>query len=126
VEAATVRTPLYRLKTGLFKTIGHPVRIRVLELLSLREHAVAEILSEAGFEAAHLSQQLALLRRAHLVATRKEGAAVCYRLTTPEVADPLTVAPSILSRVLAGQAELLKDLHAARPTTAVTPGARPA
>lgn len=70
-----------------------------------------------GVEAAHLSQQLAVLRRANLVATRKEGSTVFYRLTTPEVADLLTVARSILSGVLAGRAELLEDLRAATPRT---------
>ncbi|MFE7867021.1 ArsR/SmtB family transcription factor, partial [Streptomyces bacillaris] len=43
-------TPLYRLKAEFFKTLGHPVRIRVLELLSEREHAVSEMLAEVGVE----------------------------------------------------------------------------
>lgn len=41
-------TPLYQLKAEFFKTLGHPARIRVLELLSEREHAVAEMLPEVG------------------------------------------------------------------------------
>jgi len=107
-------TPLYQLKAEFFKTLGHPARIRVLELLSEREHAVAEMLPEVGIEAAHLSQQLAVLRRANLVVTRKEGSTVYYSLTSPDVAELLRVARSILSGVLAGQAELLADLQAAR------------
>src|SRR6266851_1652410 len=55
-------TPLYQLKAEFFKTLGHPARIRVLELLSEREYAVAEMLPEVGIEPAHLSQQLAVLR----------------------------------------------------------------
>lgn len=109
-----VSTPLYQLKAEFFKTLGHPARIRVLELLSEREHAVAEMLPEVGIEAAHLSQQLAVLRRANLVATRKEGSTVYYSLTSPHVAELLRVARSILSGVLAGQAELLADLQAAQ------------
>ncbi len=111
----TVSTPLYQLKAEFFKTLGHPARIRVLELLSEREHAVAEMLPEVGIEPAHLSQQLAVLRRANLVRTRKEGSNVYYSPATPEVAELLRVARSILSGVLAGQAELLADLKAARP-----------
>ncbi|MER7754968.1 metalloregulator ArsR/SmtB family transcription factor [Kitasatospora sp. NPDC097643] len=106
-----VSVPLYQLKAEFFKTLGHPVRIRVLELLSHREHAVAELLPEVGVEAAHLSQQLAVLRRARLVASRREGSTVLYRLTTPEVAELLTVARGILSHVITGQAELLDDLR---------------
>jgi ArsR family transcriptional regulator len=112
-----VSTPLYQLKAEFFKTLGHPARIRVLELLSRREHAVAEMLPEVGVEPAHLSQQLAVLRRANLVTSRREGSTVYYALANPELADLLTVARSILSGVLAGQAELLADLRAAQSNT---------
>ncbi|MEU9716173.1 metalloregulator ArsR/SmtB family transcription factor [Streptomyces sp. NPDC047976] len=107
-----MRTPLYQLKAEFFKTLGHPVRIRVLELLSVREHAVAELLPEVGVEAASLSQQLAVLRKANLVVTRREGSNVYYSLTHPQIAELLKVARGILSGVLEGQAELLADLKA--------------
>ncbi|WP_225800604.1 helix-turn-helix transcriptional regulator [Streptomyces sp. NK15101] len=100
-----MRTPLYRRKAEFFKTLGHPVRIRVLELLSEREHGVAEMLRDIGVEAAYLSQQLAVLRRADLVVARREGTAVYYALTSPQVAELLRVARTILSGVFADQAE---------------------
>ncbi|MFF0149471.1 ArsR family transcriptional regulator [Amycolatopsis sulphurea] len=103
--------PLYQLKAEFFKTLGHPARIRVLELLSEREHAVAEMLPEVGIEPANLSQQLAVLRRAGLVTTRKEGASVIYTLTSPDVAELLAVARRILTEVLSGQMELLDGLR---------------
>ncbi|MEV4313518.1 metalloregulator ArsR/SmtB family transcription factor [Actinocrispum sp. NPDC049592] len=103
--------PLYQLKAEFFKTLGHPVRIRVLELLSQREHAVAEMLPEVHVEPANLSQQLAVLRRAGLVATRKEGSNVYYSLASPLFAELLAVARKILTGVLAGQVELLEDLR---------------
>ena len=105
-------TPLYQLKAEFFKTLGHPARIRVLELLSERDYMVAEMLPEVGIEPAHLSQQLAVLRRANLVTARKEGSSVRYSLTSPHVAELLAVARLILTGVLSGQAELLDDLRA--------------
>jgi DNA-binding transcriptional ArsR family regulator len=108
---AAVSRPLYQLKAEFFKTLGHPVRIRVLELLSVREHAVSELLSELEIEPANLSQQLAVLRRAGLVATRREGSAVHYSVTSPQVAELLAVARAILTGVLSGQVELLEDLR---------------
>jgi len=110
-EVGGVSRPLYQLKADFFKTLGHPARIRVLELLSEREHAVAELLPEVGIEAAHLSQQLAVLRRAGLVVSRKEGSTVIYSLTSPHVAELLAVARTILTTVLSGQVELLHDLR---------------
>lgn len=105
-----VSRPLYQLKAEFFKTLGHPARIRVLELLSQREHAVSELLPEVGIEPANLSQQLAILRRAGLVTSRKEGSSVFYSLTSSQVAELLAVARNILTNVLTGQIELLEDL----------------
>jgi ArsR family transcriptional regulator len=110
-EGVLVSRPLYQLKAEFFKTLGHPARIRVLELLSEREHAVAEMLPEVGIEPANLSQQLAVLRRAGLVTTRKEGSTVYYSLISPHVAELLAVARLILTGVLSGQVELLEDLR---------------
>jgi DNA-binding transcriptional ArsR family regulator len=104
--------PLYQAKAEFFKTLGHPARIRVLELLSERDHQVAEILTEVGIEAAHLSQQLAVLRKAGLVTSRREGPAVIYSLASPRIAALLAVARGILTEVLTGQVELLADLQA--------------
>ncbi|MFJ2055596.1 ArsR/SmtB family transcription factor [Streptomyces sp. NPDC087908] len=107
--------PLYRSKAEFFKTLGHPVRIRVLELLSEREHGVAEMLRDTGVEPAYLSQQLAVLRRADLVVARREGTAVYYALTSPQVAELLRTARLILTGVLAGRAEPPDDHRAPAP-----------
>ena len=56
--------PLYEAKAEFFKTLGHPARIRILELLSERDHAVHELLERIDIEPSNLSQQLAVLRRA--------------------------------------------------------------
>ena len=104
--------PLYQLKAEFFKTLGHPARIRVLELLSEREHAVAEMLPQVGIEPAQHRQLLGQVRRANLVTSRKAGSTVYYSLTSPQVAELLAVARQILTGVLSGQAELLRDLRA--------------
>jgi DNA-binding transcriptional ArsR family regulator len=113
--------PLYQAKADFFKTLGHPARIRVLELLSQREHAVGEMLPDVGIEASSLSQQLAVLRRAGLVTFRKEGSTVYYSLTSPQVAELLAVARRILTEVIAGQVELLADLQAVSPGPPLSP-----
>lgn len=106
-----LNAPLDQLKAEFFKTLSHPVRIRVLELLSERQRSVGELLSELDVEASNLSQQLAVLRRASLVANRREGSTVYYSLISPQVAELLTVARSILTTVLSEQAELLNTLR---------------
>ena len=103
------RPPLYRMKADFFKTLGHPARIRVLELLSEREHAVSEMVPEIGIEPANLSQQLSVLRRAGLVVARRDGLSVTYALTSPRIAELLATTRAILTGVIAGQAETLED-----------------
>ena len=104
-------TPLHQLKAEFFKTLSHPLRIRVLELLSEGEHSVGELLREIDVEASNLSQQLAVLRRAGLVVSRREGSTVHYALVSPQIADLLGVARSILTSVLTEQQDLLKTLR---------------
>lgn len=107
-----VATPLYQAKAEFFKALGHPARIRVLELLAEGERAVSELLPEIGIEPAHLSQQLAVLRRLNLVTTRREGSAVFYSLVSQRVVDLLQAARRILTEVISVQVELLEDLRA--------------
>jgi DNA-binding transcriptional ArsR family regulator len=103
--------PLYQAKAEFFKTLGHPARIRVLELLSVREHAVSELLAEIEVEPANLSQHLAVLRRAGLVTTRRSGSTVHYSLASPQVSELMRLARSILTGVLSEQMGLLEDLR---------------
>ena len=105
-------TPIYQLKAEIFKTMGHPIRIRVLEMLGEREHSVGEMLPELGVEAANLSQHLAVLRRAGLVSTRREGSTVFYALNSSQVAELLAVARRMLTALLADQQQVLNDLRA--------------
>ena len=65
----------------------------------------------SSVEASNLSQQLAVLRRAGLVITRKEGSTVHYSLVSPQIADLMAVARSILTSVLSEQADLLTTLR---------------
>lgn len=102
-------TPVHQLKAELFKTLGHPLRIRILEMLCAREHSVGEMLAELDVEASNLSQQLSVLRASGLVAARREASAVYYSVTSPELAELLAVARRIRTKLLSDQLELLSD-----------------
>ena len=103
--------PLYQAKAEFFRTLGHPARIRVLELLSERDHAVHELLDVISIEQSNLSQQLAVLRRAGLVEQRREGASVVYSIRAPEVRDLLLTARAILAGILADAGTLRAELE---------------
>lgn len=88
--------PLHRRKADFFKTLGHPARVRILELLSVREHAVHELLEQIDIGPSNLSQQLAVLRRHALVVSHRRGNEVLYSLGMPEVGRLLQVTRSIV------------------------------
>ncbi|MEU7690182.1 metalloregulator ArsR/SmtB family transcription factor [Microbispora hainanensis] len=104
--------PLYQAKADFFRTLGHPVRIRVLELLRDGPRPVRELLAEIEVEASNLSQQLAVLRRTGLVGAVREGGSVVYSLATPDIVDLLAAARRILTDMITGQGELLAELQA--------------
>ena len=106
--------PLYQAKAEFFKILGHPARIRILELLSERDHAVHELLEQIAIEPSNLSQQLAILRRTSLVVSHRSGGEVVYSVSVPEVRDLLLAARRILSGVLSSQGELEAELTFAR------------
>ena len=111
------RVPLYEAKAELFRTLGHPVRIRVLELLQIGPRPVRELLEEIEVESSNLSQQLAVLRRAGLVRSSRDGATVLYSLATPAVAELLLDGRRILAALWADQQDLLSDLRDSAATT---------
>lgn len=103
METWDAHRPLYEVKANLFKGLSHPVRVRILEVLSAQpEASVTELLADTGFEASHLSQHLAVLRRHHLVAADRRGSLVFYRLAHPQVVDLLRAARALLTEVLHG------------------------
>ncbi|AXL89534.1 transcriptional regulator [Streptomyces sp. CB09001] len=107
--------PLYEAKADFFRMLGHPVRIRVLELLQGGPRPVRELLAEIEIEPSNLSQQLAVLRRSGIVTATRTGSTVVYELAGGEVAELLATARRILSELLTDQRRLLEELQTAEP-----------
>ncbi|MHA7140421.1 MULTISPECIES: ArsR/SmtB family transcription factor [unclassified Arthrobacter] len=117
-EYADFRAPLYEVKANLFKGLAHPVRIRVLELLSAApEVSVSDLLTATGLEASHLSQHLSVLRRYRLVKSERRGLQQFYTLADPLAAELLAVARGLLQNVLNATKEDLEYSTATGSTT---------
>jgi DNA-binding transcriptional ArsR family regulator len=106
--------PVAAAKAELFKALGHPVRVRVLEVLVDGEVAVGELADRLGIELSHLShlsQQLGVLRRAQVVVARRAGTTVFYSLRDPRMAQLLAVARQLLVSGLKDSQSLLTELE---------------
>ncbi|MGI8334322.1 ArsR/SmtB family transcription factor [Actinomadura scrupuli] len=108
-----VPVPLYQAKAEFFRMLGHPVRIRVLELLQDGPMPVRDLLTRIEVERSNLSQQLAVLRRSGIVTATRDGDTVIYALAGGDVADLMRAARRILTELLAGQQDLLAELREA-------------
>jgi DNA-binding transcriptional ArsR family regulator len=116
-EGGVVSVPLYQAKAEFLRTLGHPARIRILELLSERDHAVHELLEQIAIEPSNLSQQLAVLRRTALVTSRRRDGEVVYSVSVPELRDLLLAARHTLTALTKAQTDLEPELTpAARPS----------
>lgn len=111
VPVAAHDVPLYEAKAELFRTLGHPNRIRVLELLQHGPRPVHELLAHLEVGASNLSHQLGVLRRAGLVRSSRDGSAVLYSLANPDVAQLLLDGRRILAALWLDQQDLLAELR---------------
>jgi DNA-binding transcriptional ArsR family regulator len=93
-------SPLYIAKADFFRTLGHPARVQILELLRGGERSVGALQVELGLDSGGTSQQLAALRRIGLVERRRAGTSVFYSVTDDRVFDLLEDARQILDRVV--------------------------
>jgi ArsR family transcriptional regulator len=103
--------PVHEVKANLFRVLGHPARVRILELLREGERSVGALQGALGLDSGGTSQHLAALRRIGLVESRREGTSVYYRVDDERVFDLLAAGRAIITRRLAEQQSILRELE---------------
>lgn len=84
---APASTTVVKRRANVLKAMGHPSRVRILELLSQGETCVCDIAPVVGSDMSTVSRHLAVLRNAGIIEDDKRGLKVFYKLTTPCVLD---------------------------------------
>jgi len=107
--------PIYAVKAEFFRVLGHPARVRILELLRDGEKSVGELQAELRLDSSGTSQHLGVLRRQGVLESRKEGTSVYYRMRDPRTSELLEVARQILTSSLEATQALLTELSVAAP-----------
>lgn len=101
-------TALHEFKAEYFKALGHPMRLRILELLMSGQKTVSELQAALEVEASSVSQQLSVMRARQLVDAQKIGANVFYTVRDPLVFDLLAIARQIFEHQVAQMSSLLE------------------
>ncbi len=73
------------MKADIFKAIGQPTRLAIMEILQGHEMQVGTLAVQLRTDAPNVSKQLALLRKQGLVVDRKQGPNIFYRGTVPHL-----------------------------------------
>lgn len=99
-----------KMTAELLKVLGHPVRVKILRMLSQGELCVCNMIEEIDIEQSNFSQHLGILKKQGLIDSRKDGQRVIYWIAYPSVIKLLEVAEQILSEQIGHSQSLLKFL----------------
>jgi len=102
--------PVYVAKAQLFRVLGHPVRIRIIELLLAGELTVGQLQAELSLDSSGTSQHLAALRHRGVLQSRRDGTSVYYGIRDPRVSQLLASATQLLTSALSDSHTLLGEL----------------
>jgi ArsR family transcriptional regulator len=106
----TGQPPVYALKADFFRTLGHPARVRILQLLREGEQSVGALQAALDLDSGGTSQHLAALRKQGLVSSRREGTSVYYAVKDARILELLELAKAVITASLQENQALLDEL----------------
>lgn len=109
------RQPIDVARADFLRVLGHPVRVRIVELLRDGERSVGDLQAALGLDSGGTSQHLGVLRRQGVLETRKQGTSVFYRVRDPRTFQLLDSARQIISSSLEAAQALLAEMSAPPP-----------
>lgn len=71
------------MKAEVFKAMGHPIRLGIIEFLHHDEKCVCEIVDYIGTGMSNISKHLSILKKAGILEDRRDGLKMMYRLIMP-------------------------------------------
>ena len=87
MEAALSPDLLRDRSAAIARALADAKRLCVVERLADGERSVSDLSRDVGCQVPNMSQHLAVLRSAGIVATRREGSTIFYRLADPQVLE---------------------------------------
>lgn len=97
-------------KAAILRALAHPNRLRILEMLRGGETCNCELGPKLKLEQSNLSRHLLALSEAGLVASRRDGVRMMYRVADSRVFKVLDLVGDLAKRQLAARVELLEFL----------------
>jgi rhodanese-related sulfurtransferase/DNA-binding transcriptional ArsR family regulator len=114
VEGREAKDRLYEAFAGTAKALASPKRIELAELMAQGEHTVEALAQATGMSVTNTSAHLQVLARSRLVAARKQGTKVFYRLAGDDVAAFVAALRDLARSRLAEVDQVVRDYFTAR------------
>ena len=114
MSSASPKSKMFAGFAEVAKALAHGHRLEILELLAQGERSVEGLAERAGLSIANASQHLRLMRRAGLLASRRDGKRVLYGLSDPVVLDLMATLRRVAERNLAEVREVIGTYFHAR------------
>ena len=102
---------LFEIQAEICKTLSQPKRLMLVHELRGSEKSVGQLSSALGISQPNVSQHLSILRKRGIAATRRDGATVYYRLTSPRIGEACDLVHSFLTEQLESSRKLASSLR---------------
>jgi ArsR family transcriptional regulator len=104
-------TRLFEIQAEICKTLAQPKRLMLVHELRTGEKSVGQLSSILGISQPNVSQHLSILRKRGIAVTRREGATVYYRLSSPRIGEACDLVHNFLTEQLENSREFANSLH---------------
>lgn len=96
IKKKLLEEQIYERQVGICKAFANPTRLRILDLVANRDCAASDLQRGLSISKANLSQHLAILKAAGVVATHRDGKRVYCHLAIPEVKKACALIRNVL------------------------------
>ena len=103
---------LWEMQADICQLLANPKRLQILNLLKWGELSVGAMVQSLGVPKANLSQHLSLMRQKGILATRRQGTTIYYRLATPDITQACEIMREVLREVLDHPGSLSRNIQA--------------
>ncbi|MBI2831036.1 MAG: helix-turn-helix transcriptional regulator [Chloroflexi bacterium] len=99
---------IYAYHAEMCQVFSHPKRLELINVLRDQEMSVSDLSEKLSLTPSNLSQHLAMMRERHILASRKEGNVVYYRIANPRLLQAFDLLREILFEQIRHDAALIR------------------
>ncbi|HAO92326.1 MAG: hypothetical protein A2X99_00185 [Deltaproteobacteria bacterium GWB2_55_19] len=105
-----MKREIFELQAEVCKTLANPKRLEIIAALKEGELSVGDLVDRLGITKANVSQHLAVLRQRKVVATRRDGVNIYYRINNPKITEACALMKAVLMEQLAEGEKLARRI----------------